>query len=71
MYVYILVCTINGEKKMCMFDNIYTALKFVRTATNETRIHHGYRVDEFGTSKQFHIGFQDTLLFVAVDEVFE
>lgn len=71
MLVYILVCTINGEKKMCPFDNVLAALKFVRTATSETRVHHMYRMDEFGTVKQFQVGFQETLLFVSVDEVLE
>lgn len=71
MLVYILVCTINGERKMCPYDNVLAALKFVRTATSEVRVHHMLRVDEFGNVTQFQVGFNETLLFVSVDEVLE
>lgn len=71
MMVYIIVCTINGEPKMCPFESVTAALKFVRTATSETRTKHMIRVDEHGNVKIFKIGFTETLLFVSVDEVLE
>jgi hypothetical protein len=56
---------------MCPYDNVLAALKFVRTATSEVRVHHMLRVDEFGNVTQFQVGFNETLLFVSVDEVLE